>query len=495
MKFKRIVEITYLLLAFLVPMVSANTKSVDDGSYWYNTQGEVVTVPDSYYLKQVIPIPGAKDELNIDYSDFCVDDKKNVYILDKASGRIAILNSQFVISRIITQFPNSKGEVLMLSKPQGISFTPNGNLLVADTGNHRILKLDINGNVMAVFDAPKKVDALEKGQEYLPIKMVGDASDRLYVVAQGINMGFLELDGKGEFISYIGAPPVSVDAFTLFWRRFSTAEQLNRMLEFVPTEYNNIAIDNQGFLYGTISALAKQDLLQTIQARDKSGYTSPIRKLNPNGQDILRRQGNFPPVGDVDKDSLSKIIDVAVTDTDRYALLDSSEGRIFSYDSDGNLLSVFASIGSQKGQFVQPVAISYINDQLVVLDAKLGQLIIFSPTEYGKIINTAVEQSRNGDYDASNKEWGKLLQMNPHFNQAYIGVGKSKYMSGHFNEAMKYFKYADDKDHYDEAFQAYRKQLLGNGFGNVFLVIAILIVAAFFYKLIGRIVRYVKGGE
>lgn len=482
-----------LLAMLLTSNVSAYSVPVKQNSYWYNTSGRAVAVPDSYALERVVSISQKEGQTTIDMQDYCIDANGNFYVLDTISNRIVVLDKNYKQLRIMEEFKDAAGQTHTLNGPRGITYTQDGNLLVADTDNHRILRMELTGKILDVLGAPAKVEQLEEGREYLPTKVASDEAGRLYVVAEGINMGFLELDSQGDFISYVGAPSVTPDAFTLFWRRFSTEEQLAQMDEFVPTEYNNITIDSMGFIYGTISALDEEALTNTIAARDKSGTTTPIRRLNPNGQDILRRQGTFPPVGDLEAEALSQMVDVAVNDTERYALLDGSKGRIFSYDSDGNLLSVFGSMGNDKGEFVRPTAISYVGDKLVILDAQLGQLIVYTPTEYGRLINRAVELNWQGEYEASYSEWEKIMQMNPHFDQAYIGVGKAQYMLGNYEKAMEYFKYAEDKEHYDEAFQAYRKEALGKGFGYLVVVLCVLVLCWAVVSVVKRVRRYVKG--
>ena len=111
------------------------------------------------------------------------------------------------------------------------------------------------------------------------------------------------------------------------------------MEEFVPTEYSNIAVNAEGYIYGTISALDAEDVRTAINAKDTSGYTTPIRKLNSSGADVLKRNGTYAPLGDLVFDKTpSKIVDVAIGNNGVYALLDDTLGHIFLYDDNGNLL-------------------------------------------------------------------------------------------------------------------------------------------------------------
>ena len=57
---------------------------------------------------------------------------------------------------------------------------------------------------------------------------------------------------------------------------------------FVPTEYSNLCLDSEDFIYATIS---------TFDGAVESA--EPIRKLNAKGTDILVRNGYNDPYGDL----------------------------------------------------------------------------------------------------------------------------------------------------------------------------------------------------
>ncbi len=84
-----------------------------------------------------------------------------------------------------------------------------------------------------------------------------------------------------------------------------------------------------------------------------------VKLLNPKGEDLLRRIGFHPPIGDVQfpdrwstasQRGSSLLADVVVHDLGVYSVLDSNRGRVFTYDSNGNLLYVFGYRGTDHGQ-------------------------------------------------------------------------------------------------------------------------------------------------
>ena len=72
------------------------------------------------------------------------------------------------------------------------------------------------------------------------------------------------------------------------------------MAQFVPTEYNNVAMDKDGFLYAT-NAIFEEYQLRNDEAK-------PIRKLNSMGTDILVKNGYLPPIGDQWWDTAGEIV-------------------------------------------------------------------------------------------------------------------------------------------------------------------------------------------
>ena len=60
-----------------------------------------------------------------------------------------------------------------------------------------------------------------------------------------------------------------------------------------------------------------------------------IKKLNAQGSDILRRTGYSDPQGDIlyiSSEGPSKLIDIDVTDSEIYSVLDGKRGRVFTYN-------------------------------------------------------------------------------------------------------------------------------------------------------------------
>ena len=80
----------------------------------------------------------------------------------------------------------------------------------------------------------------------------------------------------------------------------------------------------------------------------------------------------------------SVLVDAADEDTDLQRL-DRTRGRVFTYDSNGNLLFVFGGRGEQYGTTKNPVALAQLGDKMLILTAT-NCISVFEPTDYARAI-------------------------------------------------------------------------------------------------------------
>lgn len=196
----------------------------------------------------------------------------------------------------------------------------------------------------------------------------------------------------------------------------------------------------------------------------KDDKAKPIRKLNAMGADILIKNGEYPPIGDLwwgnaaGVSGASKLIDITALDNGTYYAIDRTRGRIFGYDSQGNLLYAFGSLGNKQGYFQYPTAIDHMGNDLVVLDSKSAGITILKMTQYGQLIYDALAEYEKGNYDISADYWRQVLMQNGNYDLAYIGIGRALLRQENYKEAMEYFKIKLDDENYSKAFQLYRKE-------------------------------------
>jgi DNA-binding beta-propeller fold protein YncE len=436
-------------------------------TYNYDFWTEQVASPDAYhvagyFLGTTLGVDSFRDPQGLFIRD------NRIYVCDSGNNRIVLIevdeDGKHVPSKIFTSVMID-GEQSNFNYPMDIFECRAGLIYIADTNNHRVLKLDPQWNYIATIEKPED-ESLGEFLEFLPVKLIVDFANRIFVQARNINKGLLEYNSRGEFSGFIGANKVHVSIVDYVWKLISTQAQKERMDLFIPTEYSNVALDSDGFIYVTNS----------------SGQTDPVRRLNAMGQDILIRNGYEDPVGDIVYGNAggisgrSRFIDVAPFDNDSYACIDRTRGRIFLYDFQGNLLYAFGGIGNREGSFLTPVALANMGYSLYALDSRTAALTRFDLTLYGQKINNALNEYKAGRYESSAELWEEVLKMNGNYDLAYIGIGRAALRQGQYQKAMQYYKLKHFREGYGKAFQLYRKQWMEENLWKILLILGIILI-------------------
>lgn len=455
-------------------------------TYTYDYWGDERQSPDAYRTTAVLTTVSLGLEQPMKSPQGLFVRGNEIFVCDTGNNRILEIHragQSYSLTRIITEF-QGETEPKTFSSPQDIFVDEEGTMYIADTNNGRILKLDKDLNYLQSFVKPTDA-TFDQSVSFLPTKLVADVSGRVYCLGQNVNKGLIKYEADGSFTGFIGATQVTTTWYDLLWRMLSTAEQRAQQSAFVPTEYDNIAIDSKGFFYTVTQTFDVNDL--------KNGGAKPVRRLNTMGTNILIENGTYRPIGDVQwapsDENLtnvgpSKFEDVTVFDNDVYVTLDRTHNRLFGYDKQGNNLWCFGGVGNMDGFFLQPVALDHQGYDLLVLDAQEAAVTVMTPTRYGQLIYTATEQYHRGEYENSADTWREVLKLNGNYDLAYIGVGRALLQQEQYEEACGYFKMARDFKNYSEAFRYYRSEWVEQNIGWIFGILAVVLVVP---AVIGRI--------
>lgn len=442
-------------------------------SYTYNFWQEAVPSPE-YYKADCMITGDTLDTTSLAQPSDVAVYRDYAYITDTGNNRIVVIDSNFKLVKIIDGFDNN-GERDSLLNPKGAFVNENG-IYIADTDNNRVVRLDSDGNLLKLFGRPE-TDLLDSGVPYKPAKIAVDTSGRMYIQAVSVNSGLLEIDSDGSFLGFYGANKVTVNISDYIWKIFSTKAQKETTALYLPTEYTNLTIDEENFVYVTSNS-SKDDLL---------------KRLNPGGNDVLIRNGYVAPIGDYQfGKSISSFIDVTVSDSGIYSVLDSNAGRIFTYNGDGDLLVAFGGKGNMKGNLQLPVAISYFGNYILVADNVLNAVVAYDLTEYGLNIQQALEHYEYGRYEESRQSWEKVLKYNSNADLAYIGLGKISLQNENYEEAINYFKLSQNRNYYSKAYKMYRKEKLATYLPYVIVLIILIAVVLIFVSVRGKIKLKIK---
>ena len=227
-----------------------------------------------------------------------------------------MLDRYYKLKFIIKEFINEFGIEDEFTAPSGV-FVTKDTIYVCDTDANRIVTFDRDGNYKKIIPQPES-NLFENDAVYKPIAVAVDQYDRIYVVSSTTYEGILVMTSDGEMTGFIGAQAVTISKWEILWMRFQTAEQRALTASFIPTEFNNITITQDGFIYATIASIEDSQVSSFINGG--SSKYSPVKMLNAAGDEIMRRNGFQAPAGEIRFDRMnmesitgpSKLVDVAV---------------------------------------------------------------------------------------------------------------------------------------------------------------------------------------
>lgn len=482
---KRITALLILAL-MLIPMLSISVSASEPyQTYTYSIDGEAVHSPAAYVPVNTVnsAYMGLETPLSSDVRDQFVGPDKKIYLADAGNNRIVILDRYFKYIFSITTFVNEHGVPDSLTNPSGV-FVNDEYIYVCDTDANRIVVFDLEGNYDRIIEKPTS-KLFGEDAIYKPVAMVVDKYNRLYVVSSTTYQGVIIMTEEGQFVGFLGAQKVVYNPIEIIWRRFQTDAQRAMSTQYVSTEYNNIAVDKDGFVYVTTSSIDAEKQIAAI--KDKKGDYSPVKMLNADGAEIMRRNGFFGPGGEVEVDTTSrskypnpsKIIDVAVGDSGTWSIIDESRSKIYTYDENGNLLFAFGDAGSQKGNIQSIEAIAYQGSDMLIFDKQSASITVFKRTEYGETLIAALENEQKRNYDEAIVYWQEVLKRNSNFDTAYIGIGKALSRGADYEESLTYFEAAYDVGNWSDAYKELRKEWISK---YILLIPVVLIVVLFAYS-------------
>ena len=149
------------------------------------------------------------------------------------------------------------------------------------------------------------------------------------------------------------------------------------------------------------------------------------------------------PTADYSEYPQNSYVDIDVSPTGLINCLDYTNGRIFQYDEECNLLFIFGGKGYQLGTFRQVSAVESSEDCLYVADSQKNTVTVFEETEFGRTVHHATELYNAGYYDEALEPWVDVLEQDGNYRMAHKGIASSYINQGRYREAMKYAKLAD----------------------------------------------------
>ena len=510
---KRITKILVLALAAILLFGAVSSFAAEPyDTYTYSIDGDPLASPAAYSAMDDfdyadMKISQVSTSINLkEVNDIVSDEAANLYIADKGNNRIVVLNKFYEAVATISEYTDEFGRKQSLKEPQGLfvtnpkkTVTNESYIYVCDTGNNRVVIFDRDYQYVRTINKPDS-PILTEGA-FKPCSIAVDIYGRIFIVSTACHEGVIVLSGEGDFTGFIGAQKVTYSLMDMVWRRFQSKEQRAKQQLNIATAYNNITVDYDGFVYVTSNTTDPEKMAkQQAAIESKTASDSPVKKLNSQGVEIMKRNGFFDPGGEVvrNAEDVSQIVDVAIGQEGSWTILDQSRSRFFTYDQGGNLLFAFGDNGDQLGNGQKFNSITYqvieqenpddpdnpiLQYRLVALDGGSNKITVYTPTKYCDTIIAALRNQNEHDYSQSIIYWQEVLTQNNNFDLAYIGIGKALYNQGKYEEAMEMLAKAYETEHYALAFQEVRTGIIGKW---IILIIVILVaLLVFVFRFLG----------
>ncbi|WP_062321425.1 hypothetical protein [Halolactibacillus sp. JCM 19043] len=300
---KKIVAL--ILLSLIVFIQSADVLQANTAykTFTEDGYGRYVETQTAYTVSETIVRFG--DELFTQAQDMKISRSGFIYVADTGNGRILVGTKS-------GEFVRAFGEDV-LQKPTGLFISHDDLVYVADENKMKVFVFTENGELVNEFGRPEGI-LFGETANFVPQKVAVDRRDNVYIISRGNANGIIQINANtGQFLGYYAPNATAVSPLTAFRKLIFTEEQLDKMLDVVPSTSTNINIDEKGLVYNVSQG-------ERVQA---------LRKLNVAGRNILdtRVQDDFPV--SVEIGSLENIF------------VGAEDGFIYEYTSEGNLLFVF----------------------------------------------------------------------------------------------------------------------------------------------------------
>ena len=483
---KKIVCLCVCLVTLTSPVTVLASAPTEPYTHQTGADGErrIVYSRDVYAATRQINASTLGIEKLSGITDIYCTEEGMVYLLCGDSSRLLVLNSDYELieERSIRK---EDGGSFKFSGAQGIYVNHDGSMLIADTMNSRVLLIDSDGVVRRELKTPES-DVIPEDFYFQPTKVIQDKEGYLYVLSMGCYNGILLYSEAYEFLGFYGASEVSstvLDTLSYLWELLtSNDEKKSQQAKVLPYTAIDLAIDEAGYIY-TCTSSGNTTTLGEGQ----------IRKLSPGGTNILYKRkldgtssssSNYNFFEDELTERLGRyrgqqVTALDVSDANNVYALDSTYGKIYMYDQDCNLLTVFGGgvgTASRLGTFASPVALAVNGNDVLVADSKGCTITLFELTDFGKVLLQAQELYYNSEYVEAKPYWEEILSQDGNSMLAYKGMAKASYAEEDIDSALKYARLSKDYVTYDYAHQEHMKQVISDHFALLFLLVVLILV-------------------
>ncbi len=448
---KKKLAVIFSLLLVVVLLGNDTIRVNAEAPYHTWTQGPdgwVVPTQTAYEPGATIR-PGLKNP-----EDFFVYQNR-IYVADTGNERIVVLENNEIVQEITSE---------EMWSPTGIAVNDD-YIYVADYDNRCVLIFAHDGSLVRRIDKPTE-KTLGENTKFAPMKIGVDMRGNIYVVSEGSYSGLMQISEEGNFLGYFGANRTNTSFMMILQKMFFTEEQRDKLFENRPSSPTNIAVDSMGLIY------------TVTKGENASSQGQSIRKLSISGTDLF---GTYI--------WSTSFVDVAVDKNMNVYAIDSY-GTIYEYDSYGNPVFFFGDKDTETqrvGLLSEAAAIDVLdNGNIIALDKSKGIIQVYEITDFAEAVHQGTAYYLDGRYEESEQTWEYINKMNTAFLFSYEALGKAAFKRQDYQEAMEFYKMAENVTGYSQAYWYSRNEWIENNMGTVIIVLAVLWLISFIVKKVDK---------
>lgn len=420
---------------------------------------------------------------------YCSNDG-TILLLCGGTSKLVRINADYTLKdELIVK--DKDGNLIDYTGAKGVYSDNDGFIYIADTNNARILVLNQQGQVISTLNRPES-DLIPEDFMYQPVSITKDPQGYIYILSLGCYYGaLLYAPEDNEFLGFYGANTVestALDALGYLWERLTSNDvKKAASTKKLPYSFVDFGFDTEGYMVTCTDNTGESDA--------KSNGVGQIRKISPNGENILYKKQlkegstssenvNFLETKAVYQEETGngtyrpqKLVSIAISEDGYIFVLDNTNGTIYIYDDECNLMSAFGGGlggGSQKGTFKTPVSLALSGMKLFVADYDNQSVTVFGPTEYGLLFRNAQSAYLEGDYSEAKEAWKQVLLADSGNQLALRGLAMVYYNEGDYHTALTFARDAYDYAVYDLAWQAVLTEWIAEHFA--LLLVGIILV-------------------
>lgn len=421
------------------------------------------TDSENYFLRTQTAYTPAKEITAFEGHSFVepnhvfVDNEDNVYISDTGLNQVIILDKTLSYQGIL-----ESEELVEVHS----TFVTEDIIYAVDTSRSKIFLYDKESHELLQEIGTPDAPVFNEGYPFLPTHLAVDMRGNIYVRGSESSNGLIMLNRAGEFVTFFGANPLNVPLLDQIRSFFLTETQQQAMETVFPNIIADVSIDQKGFVYTVTSSLAN----------------GAIKKFNVAGTnyfpDNLLGEFNMESIWVGQQDSV-------------YAV--SSDGWIYEYDSQGQLLFVFGGndvISSRFGILSRPTSIAATSEnELIVVDQGAASLVKYERTRFTEAVHQAMSSYQQGEYRVSQELWEYTLNHNSVFDNARIGLGNAYLREGEAQLAYQEFMSAEFTPGISAAFWEIRQDWLSTNLNTLFVLMMVGLILWSLWRLVKKFSR------